>query len=558
VYIALLCVLIAIPASGSAYVVQLATDILTFTILAYSWNLISGFTGYLSFGQVSFFGLGAYITALLVLRTPTPWYMAAIIAGVVVGLSALVLGLLMLRLRGILFALGMAGVARILAVAVSNWSFAGDSVGLTLPSQLTPFAVYVGTTAVALAAWGLNVYFARSGFGLDARSVRDDEEAAASLGVPTTRVKISAFILSAVLPAVTGGLVAWNRSFIDPPSAFDPALDLQTVVFVLFGGIGTVWGPLVGTVVLSLLGEQFLVYFPDLELALFGAVVIAIVLILPGGLVSLANRFGRFARRPPIAPQVLSAGAPPSSRRPAGVEEAPILELVDLTVRFGGILALDRVSLEVKPGETVSIIGANGAGKTTLFNAIAGLATPTSGDIRYEGRSIARVPVFERAQRGIARTFQIPRLMESMSVWENVMLASRCGKQSGRAVDHSSWSLHTVGLQAMWLAPASILTPGLRRRLELARALALDPNVILLDEVMAGMTGGEQEQIRRALRRVHELGVTVVCVEHVISAIADLSDRMVVLDFGRKIAEGRSDAVLRDPTVVKAYLGEPQ
>ena len=145
-----------------------------------------------------------------------------------------------------------------------------------------------------------------------------------------------------------------------------------------------------------------------------------------------------------------------------------------------------------------------------------------------------------------------------MSVWQNVLLASRHGKQSGCAVDHSAWTLHTVGLQTMWLAPASILTPGLRRRLEVARALALDPNVILLDEVMAGMTGGEQEEIRQAVRRIHELGVTVVCVEHVISAIADLSDRMVVLDFGRKIAEGRSDAVLSDPTVVKAYLGEPQ
>jgi branched-chain amino acid transport system permease protein len=464
------------------------------------------FTGYLSFGQVSFFGLGAYITALLVLHTPTPWYAAAIIAGVVVGLSALVLGLLMLRLRGILFALGMAGVARILAVAFSNWSFAGGSVGLTLPSQLTPLAVYVGTTAVALAAFGPNAYFARSGFGLDAKSVRDDEEAAASLGVPTTRVKISAFMLSAVLPAVVGGLVAWNRSFIDPPSAFDPALDLQTVVFVLFGGIGTIWGPLVGTVVLSLLGEEFLVYFPDLELALFGAVVIASVLILPGGLVSLANRFGRFARRTPLAPQPLAPGAPPGSRRASTVEQKAILELEDLTVRFGGVLAVDRLSLEVRRGETVSIIGANGGGKTTLFNAIAGLVPPTGGDIRYEGQSIARVPVSERARRGIARTFQIPRLMDSMSVWENVLLASRHGKQSARAVDHTAWTLHTVGLQTMWLAPAGILTPGLRRRLEVARALALDPNVILLDEVMAGMTGGEQEQIRQAVRRIHERG----------------------------------------------------
>jgi branched-chain amino acid transport system permease protein len=546
---------LGIPASGSAYVLQLATDILTFTILAYSWNLISGFTGYLSFGQVSFFGLGAYITALLVLRTSTPWYLAAVAAGVGVGLAALALGTVMLRLRGILFALGMAGLARILAVAVSDWPFAGDSVGLTLPSQLTPFAVYVGMAAVALAAFGLNVYFARSGFGLDAMSVRDDEEAAAAAGVPTTRVKVSAFTLSAVLPAVAGGLVAWNRSFIDPLSAFDPALDLQTVVFVLFGGIGTVWGPLVGTVVLSLLGEEFLVYFPDLELALFGALVIAVVLVLPGGLVSLANRFARFTRRPIRAPRALS---PALALHSGAAADGAILEVQDLTVRFGGVLALDRVSLEVRRGETVSIIGANGAGKTTLFNAITGFVSASSGDIRYAGESIARLRVFQRAQRGIARTFQIPRLMDSMSVWENVLLASRHGRQSNRAVDHATWSLHSAALEPVWLAPANILTPGLRRRLELARALALDPEVILLDEVMAGMTSVEQEQIRGVVRRIHELGVTVICVEHVISAIADLSDRMIVLDFGRKIAEGRSDVVLSDPTVVRAYLGEPQ
>jgi branched-chain amino acid transport system permease protein len=547
---------LAIPSLGSAYVLQLATDVLTFTTLAYSWNLISGFTGYLSFGQVSFFGLGAYITALLVLRTPTPWYLAAVAAGVGVGLAALMLGTVMLRLRGILFALGMAGVARILAVAVSDWPFAGDSVGLTLPSQLTPFAVYVGTAAVALAAFGLNVCFARSGFGLDAMSVRDDEEAAAAVGVPTTRVKVSAFILSALLPAVAGGLVAWNRSFIDPLSAFDPALDLQTVVFVLVGGIGTVWGPLVGTVVLSLLGEQFLVYFPDLELALFGALVIAVVLVLPGGLVSLAHRFARSARPPILAPRTLSPRVARHSR--ATATGRAILEVQDLTVRFGGVLALDRVSLAVRRGETVSIIGANGAGKTTLFNAITGFVTASSGDIRYEGESITRLRVFQRAQRGIARTFQIPRLMDSMSVWENVLLASRHGRQSDRAVDHATWTLHSTALEAMWLAPAKILTPGLRRRLELARALALDPEVILLDEVMAGMTSGEQEQIRGVVRRIHELGVTVICVEHVISAIADLSDRMVVLDFGRKIAEGRSEVVLSDPRVVRAYLGEPQ
>jgi branched-chain amino acid transport system permease protein len=548
--------LAALPLWGSAYALQLATDILTFTILAYSWNLISGFTGYLSFGQVSFYGLGAYTTALIVLHTPTPWYAAVLAAGLVSGLSACILGALMLRLHGIMFALGMAGLARILAVAVSDWEFAGDSVGITLPAQLTPVSVYLAMLAVALAAFALNFWFTRSGFGLDAMSVRDDEEAASSLGVPGMRVKASVFVLSAVLPAVAGGLVAWNRSYIDPSSAFDSTIDLQTVVFVLFGGIATLWGPLIGTCVLMLLGEQFLVHFPDLELALFGALVIIIVLVLPGGLVALANRFGWLLPPLMLAPRALPAGKRP--RRREGTSDRPVLDVDQLSVRFGGVCALDRVSMQVKPGETISVIGANGAGKTTLFHTISGLIAPSSGDIRYRGQSLVGVPPFRRAQSGIARTFQIPRLMETMSVWENVVLATRHGNQSGRMIEHTAWAIRSVGLGELWRSPVNTLTPGLRRRLEVARALALDPDLILLDEVMAGMTRHEQEDIRQVLRGLRELGVAVIAVEHVIAAVADLSDRIMVLDFGRVIATGPPEAVLNDAAVLRAYLGEAQ
>jgi branched-chain amino acid transport system permease protein len=370
------------------------------------------------------------------------------------------------------------------------------------------------------------------------------------------RVKAAVFVLSAVLPAVAGGLVAWNRSYIDPSSAFDPTIDLQTVVFVLFGGIATLWGPLIGTCVLMLLGEQFLVHFPELELALFGGLVIIIVLVLPGGLVALANRFGWLLPPVILGPRALPAGKPPPPRE--GVSDRPVLDVDQLSVRFGGVCALDRVSVQVAPGETISVIGANGAGKTTLFHAISGLIAPSTGDIRYRGRSIVGMPPFRRAQNGIARTFQIPRLMETMSVWENVVLATRHGNQSKRMIEHTAWAIRSVGLGELWRSPVNTLTPGLRRRLEVARALALGPDLILLDEVMAGMTRHEQEDIRQVLRSLRELGVAVIAVEHVIAAVADLSDRIMVLDFGRVIATGPPEAVLKDAAVLRAYLGEAQ
>ena len=551
----ILALMAAMPLLGTGYILQLATDTLTAIVLAYGWNLISGFTGYLSFGQVSFYGIGAYTTALLVIHTAVPWYLAVLVSGVVGALAGLILGPIMLRLRGILFALGMLGLARILSVVFNIWGFAGASLGLSLPSALMPVPIYYATCLLALAAFGITAFFTHSGFGLDAMSLNEDEEAAAALGVPATRVKVIAFMLSAALPAIAGGLVAWNRSYMDPSSAFNPSLDLQVVVFVLFGGIGTLWGPFLGTLILMLAGEQFGVSFPNLQLALYGVVVVATVLAFPGGLNGIANRFG-WLRRPVVrAPRGEIRGAPP----PAGAAPPPgaLLELRDITVRFTGLTALSGVSLTLSPGETLCVIGANGAGKTTLFNTITGFVTPTAGQVVYLGQTITALPTFRRARQGLARSFQIPRLMPSLTVWENVLLASRHGRQADRAEAHTAWVLEALGLAPMWSLPASRLSPGHQRQLEFARVLGLHPTVVLLDEVMAGMTAEERETVRAVVRRLPEFGVAgTILVEHVIAAVVDLCDRMVVLDFGRIIAEGPPREVLANPDVVKAYLGE--
>ena len=560
----LACVVLAliatgVPAFGSAYTIQLATDIVQAIVLAYAWNLLGGYTGYISFGQVSFFGIGGYTTAILVLHTPIPWYAAVFCGGAIAALVAALVGPIMLRLRGILFALGMLGLARILETLFIDWSYPGGAAGTVLAGTLTPVAVYVFMVLIAVAAFATNFFFIRSGFGLDAMSIREDEDAATALGVSTNKIKTLVFAISALFPALVGGLTAWNRSFIDPPSAFDPTIDLLTIVFVLFGGIGSLWGPLIGASFLMLIGELLLVHLPAIKLALYGVIVIVIVLLLPGGIISLVNRAGWLKRKPVLAPDHLPEGTDPQTQGTQTAERdgRPVLELQNLSVRFGGHVAVDDVSLAVNTGETLCIIGANGAGKTTLFNAIAGAVPLAQGSVRLYGRDITALPLSRRVHLGIARTFQIPRLLTDLTTWENVLLAARHGRQSHRAVEHTAWVIRAVGLEDLWLAQTATLSPGRQRELELARVLAAQPDIVLLDEVMAGMTSDERERVRQVIRRLPELGVqAVICVEHVISAVADLSNRMLVLDFGHKIAHDVPDKVLNDPAVVRAYLGD--
>jgi branched-chain amino acid transport system permease protein len=543
---------------------QLATDILMFVALAYSWNLISGYTGYVSFGQVLFFGYGAMATALMIIHWELPWLLAVALAGVSGGLVAVPLGAVMLRLRGIFFALGMFGLVFVASLVCSQWDLVGGSTGLVVPGVLEPTKVIVVMAVIAALGFLLTFWVSRSSFGLMAMAVRDDEEAAAASGVPTTRVKVTAFALSAVLPAAAGGVVAYNRAFIDHSTVFDGTMDLQIIVFVLAGGIGTLWGPMIGAVVLTLASDRISEALPDYELALFGLLVILITLFLPGGLASAAARWGWLRRDVVKALPEL----PPRDELERRLEldrggerladGAPLLECSEVQVRFGGVQALRSVDFTVAAGETRFIIGANGAGKTTLFNAVTGLVRPTSGTVVFDGKDLARVPVHRLARLGLVRTFQIPRPFESMTVWENVLVGALGGRYADRAVEQAAWAVRVLGLEEICHEPTRTLAVGHRRMLELCRALAAGPRMILLDEVMAGMSEEELERVRDAIRLMPSVGVDAIAgIEHVIKGIVDLSSQISVLDGGAMLLTGPPREVLAHPEVVRAYLGTP-
>jgi ABC-type branched-subunit amino acid transport system ATPase component/ABC-type branched-subunit amino acid transport system permease subunit len=556
VFLALLGAGLGIAQFGSGYQAQTLFQMAMMTLLAIGWNIISGFTGYVSFGQVAFFGLGAYVAAVSILNFDVPWYAAAAIAALGAGVLALPLGLIMLRLNGIFFALGMFGLARILQLIANSLDVTGGPMGTTVPVAESP--QLTATVAVVAAAIGLllSYFLSRSRLGLTLMATRDDAIAAEAAGVNTWKSKVAAFCISGCVAAVAGSFYVWNVGYLDPNSAFAGTIELQTVLMVLAGGIGTVWGPVVGGILISLLSTFLWARFPMEQQIILGILIMLIAIVAPGGLLGeLLNR--GWLKRPPIwgpPPAALSQACGESRSPKAG--QAVLLTCHKLGVRFGGVRAVEDVDVEVRSGEMLAIIGPNGAGKSSLFNLMSAFHRPTAGDVKLLGQSILGRKRYQLARGGIARTFQTSRLFPSLTVWETVLVAasSVCPRRAD-AVARTAQILHDVGLLPNWSDMPDILPPGRQRLLEIARALALDPRVLLLDEAMAGMTTQEIARVHEALRAAIERGVAVVAIEHVLPAIAPLAARVQVLDFGKTIAEGIPHDVLNDPAVIEAYMG---
>jgi branched-chain amino acid transport system permease protein len=531
-----------------------------FIVLTYGWNIISGLAGYVSFGQIGFFGIGAYVAATCQIQLQMDWYMAAGIGGLVAVILAVPLGLIMFRLQGIFFALGMFGLTSIAGLLATSSAFVGGSQGESVPIVGTTQETALVMLGLACCAVVLTGWILRSRLGLQLMAIRDDEMGAVASGVNTRLIKVIAFCLSAGLAALAGGLYIWNIGFIDSGSAFNSTFELQTILMVLIGGIGTQWGPLFGAVIVSAIGQALWAQFPQQQEIILGALTLVGVIWMPGGVVSLLNRFGWLRRHPiwglhrlvvPAEQQKMSA----SDERSEHISR-PVLQCMQLTRRFGGVVALNQIDIEVQADQVLAVIGPNGAGKTTLFNLITGFDRCSQGSIQFMGRDITRRAPYLIAREGIARTFQTSRPFPSLTVWETLLLtAIGSNTHRNRAVAEASQMLNRLGLSDQWDRSSERLPPGQQRLLEIGRALMLHPRVLLLDEAMAGMAPAEIARVHSLLKEAVRRGCAVIAIEHVLPAIVPIADRVHVLDFGVTIAQGNPREVFQDPAVIDAYLG---
>jgi len=539
-------------------------------VLATSWNILSGYSGYFSFGHGAFFGAGMYTTAVLAGSFDVPFLWTLPVAALVAALFGVAIGAVVFRvgrLRGELFALLTLAVTFVLATVVLNTRIDGGQGvnlgGVALPAIMSSpsSTFYVLALALALATLWIAYAIYRSRLGTGLFAIHDDEDVAEVMGVPTFRYKLQAFGLSCGLAGAAGGIHAMFISYVTVGETFSIFVPLTVVLMSVLGGTRHWLGPAVGaTVITGLLYAFTAGNYAVAGRAAVGVILIGVILFLPQGLL------GRFVprlqgrQRSPTAPVHVDAVAP-AARPPGKSGSGTLLEIRGLSKAFKGLQALDGVDLEVRRGEILGLVGPNGSGKSTTINLVSGHYPSDSGRIVFEGRDIAGLEAHRIAHAGIARTYQIPRPFAHMSVLQNVALPAMFGHAAlGRtaAEREARYWLEFTGLAAKADALPEDLNLHQRKFLELARALASRSSLLLLDEVLSGLTPSEIDHAIRTIRAIRDQGATIIFVEHVMRAVMELTDRIVVLNHGRVIAEGRPRDVMGRPEVVTAYLGKPR
>ena len=560
-----LAVIVAVYALGASlvhdsYYQLILTLVPIWAALGLGWNLFSGMSGLVSFGHASFFGIGAYtVTLALVYWHLTPWL--GIPLGMVLGaVAAVLIGLPTFRLRGHYFALSMLAYPLAILYVLEYLGFQEVPLPmhrdhpvlfLQFVNPLLSTLVALGLFVVAMIA-GLLVENSR--FGLALLAIRQNELAAEAAGLDTWRWKLRGLVASGAISAAAGGLYACVLLVVTPDSVFSVIVSAQALVVTLFGGVGTVWGPVIGAAVLIPLAETLNAKLgsivPGIQGVVYGVAIIAIMLAAPEGLFwTFRDRFFRPAPPPPV-PRAQPA---PASAPPAG---DVLLEVRGLSKSFGGLRAVQDVTFQVRGGEILGIIGPNGAGKTTLFNLLNGVLAADAGSARFGGVELRGRKVHRIARLGIGRTFQVVRSFPRLGLMENVIVAAYgAGLDDIAAACAAEAALEAVGLAHHAARPAGELTNKDLRLMELARALAGAPRLLLLDETLAGLGREECDELLAVLRRLRDGGMTIIIIEHTMHAMLRLADRFLVLDHGRVLAEGAPRDVMENPTVIEAYLG---
>jgi ABC-type branched-subunit amino acid transport system ATPase component/ABC-type branched-subunit amino acid transport system permease subunit len=553
--------------------------LLTFllAIQSISWNIISGFAGYVSLGHSVFLGIGAYTAGILSGRWGVNPLVLAPLSGVVAVVVALLVGSVVLRTKGpafVIITIALLLLFQVLTINTPALTKGSDGITLDLPfwsADIQNIPFYYLFLGLMVATFGGSVWIRRTKFGTGLVAIREDEDKAAAIGIPTTLYKNLAYAASAFFVGVAGAVYAYFLTFLNPLGAFNILTSVMVVLAALVGGRGTLWGPVVGAFIVSFASEAATHYGGESQtrLVMFGLALVVIVLFLPDGLVPALRRL--LARKQPAVQYTDHAGA--LERRPIEVrtrqapekaEPGALLELRGVHKAFGGLRAVNGVSLAVPEGSITALIGPNGSGKTTLFNLITGTAGTHSGEIWFAGHRIDGMRPWSRAHLGLGRTFQVTRLFKSMTVLENVVAPLRefaptvlaSGAVAGHEADRARDLLSFVGLGQFTAQRAGALSYGQQKLVELAQVLMLEPRMILLDEPAGGINPGLVDRMAGIIRAANRQGITFLVVEHNIPMVLDLCDPVFVLARGEVLAAGPPEEIRSDPAVLDAYLGE--
>ena len=555
---------------ADSYAVFLIATISLTAIACIGLNVLLGLAGQISLGHIGFMAIGAYTTVLLMEKAGWPYLAATAAAIVLVSVVGGLLAMPALRVRGPYLAMVTIAFGFIVEHGTIEWrDLTGGGNGLILTAPPAVFGLQLSERHLAIV--GIVLVFAglilferlkRSGWGYAMRAARDTEVATRSIGIDLVHVRTVAFVISAAAMALAGALFAPLQGYISPSSF--PFLQSILLLFgVMVGGAGSTLGPVIGAALVVLLPE-LLSDLAEYRLLAFGILLFAVLRVAPSGIVGLIEQLTA-----KFLPAASKAGATAINAETAtdlgiGNNSRSRLDVTDLSISFGGVRAVQNVSFTAEPGAVTSVIGPNGAGKTSALNLLCGFYRPKSGTVKLGDRDVSGMPSHQLARVGVARTFQTTQLFGSLSIVENVLLAETGGRLGGivSALHNEGKErfarslLRFAGVDGDLDRRANSLPHGERRLVEIARALALRPKILMLDEPAAGLSKGDKLRLTVLLRRIADIGIAVIIVEHDMPMIMSLSDLIVVLDRGKRIAIGDAAAIRNDPLVRKAYLGD--